>query len=62
MKAVGYNTCPMEGCFDSKRVKKLLDLPTGSEICMIIGCGKGLPQGIYGPRFRVASSELIVEK
>ncbi|WP_289030096.1 nitroreductase family protein [uncultured Algoriphagus sp.] len=61
MKAVGYDTCPMEG-FDSKRVKKLLDLPTGSEIGMIIGCGKGLPEGIYGPRFRVPSSELIVVK
>ncbi|TFV93334.1 nitroreductase family protein [Algoriphagus kandeliae] len=61
MKAVGYDTCPMEG-FDSKRVKKLLNLPAEAEISMIIGCGKGLPEGIYGPRFRVPSSELIVEK
>lgn len=58
MKAVGYDTCPMEG-FDSKRVKKLLDLSSGSEICMIIGCGKGLPEGIYGERFRVDSNLLI---
>ena len=61
MKAAGYDTCPMEG-FDSKRVKKLLNLPAGSEIAMIIGCGKGLPEGIYGERFRVPSSELIVVK
>lgn len=61
MKAVGYDTCPLEG-FDSKRTKKLLDLPEGSEICMIIGCGKGLPAGIYGERFRVPSVELIFEK
>ena len=61
MKAVGYDTCPMEG-FDSKRVKKLLDLPKGSEICMIIGCGKGLPEGIYGKRFRIPAQELILEK
>lgn len=61
MKAVGYDTCPMEG-FDSKRVKKLLDLPSEAEICMIIGCGKGLPEGVYGPRFRVPTSELIEEK
>lgn len=61
MKAVGYDTCPLEG-FDSKRVKKLLDLPEGSEICMIIGCGKGLPEGIYGKRFRIPSEELIIEK
>ena len=61
MKAVGYDTCPMEG-YDSKRVKKLLDLPREAEICMIIGCGKGLPEGIYGERFRVPSEELIFEK
>jgi nitroreductase len=58
MKAAGYDTCPMEG-FDSKRVKKLLNLPPASEICMIIGCGKGLPEGIYGERFRVPFSELV---
>lgn len=61
MKAVGYDTCPLEG-FDSKRVKKLLELPAGSEICMIIGCGKGLPEGIYGERFRIPVEELIFEK
>jgi nitroreductase len=61
MKAAGYDTCPMEG-FDSMRVKKHLKLPAGSEIAMIIGCGKGLPEGIYGERFRVPSSELIVVK
>lgn len=61
MKAVGYDTCPMEG-FDSKRVSKLLNLPTGAEICMIIGCGKGLPEGIYGERFRVPAQELITTR
>mgnify|MGYP005852706479 CR=1 FL=1 len=61
MKAAGYDTCPMEG-FDSKRTKKLLDLPAGAEICMIIGCGKGLPEGIYGERFRIPYEELIFEK
>jgi nitroreductase len=61
MKAVGFDTCPLEG-FDSKRVKKLLNLTEGSEICMIIGCGKGLSEGIYGERFRVPSEELIFEK
>lgn len=61
MKAIGYDTCPMEG-FDSKRMKKLLDLPAGAEICMIIGCGKGLAEGIYGERFRIPSDELIFEK
>jgi len=60
MKAVGYDTCPMEG-FDSKRVKKLLNLTSGSEICMIIGCGPGLPDGVYGERFRVETEKLIYE-
>lgn len=61
MKAVGYDTCPMEG-FDSKRVKKLLDLPPASEIAMIIGCGKGLPDGIYGERFRLPYEELVINR
>ncbi|RZS98545.1 nitroreductase family protein [Cecembia calidifontis] len=58
MKAEGYDTCPMEG-FDSLRVKKLLGLPSGAEINMIIGCGKGLPDGIYGERFRKPNEEVI---
>ena len=61
MQAEGYDTCPMEG-FDSKRVKKLLALPSGAEINMIIGCGKGLPQGIYGERFRVPNEEVIFKR
>lgn len=61
MKSKGYDTCPLEG-FDSKRVIKLLDLPASAEISMIIACGKGLPEGIYGERFRVPSEEVIFEK
>ena len=60
MKAEGYDTCPMEG-FDSKRVKKLLNLPKSAEINMIIGCGKAAPGGIYGPRFRVPMEDVVVE-
>lgn len=58
MKASGYDTCPMEG-YDSKRISKLLNLPKGTEICMIIGCGRGLPEGVYGKRFRLFNQELI---
>jgi nitroreductase len=61
MKAEGYDTCPMEG-FDSVRVKKLLDLPKAAEINMIIGCGKGLPEGTYGKRFRIPNEQVIFEK
>lgn len=60
MKAEGYDTCPMEG-FDSKRVKKLLDLPKSAEINMIIGCGKAAPAGVYGPRFRVPMEDVVIE-
>jgi nitroreductase len=61
MKAAGYDTCPMEG-FDSKGVKKLLQLPSGAEINMIISCGNALPEGIYGKRFRVPQNQVIFEK
>lgn len=56
--AEGYDTCPMEG-FDSLRVKKLLQLPRGAEISMIVAVGKGTDKGIYGPRFRVPFEEVI---
>ncbi len=56
--AEGYDTCPMEG-FDSKRIKKMLDLPSGAEINMVISVGKAKPEGIFGPRVRVENSEVI---
>ncbi|GAA4832448.1 nitroreductase family protein [Algivirga pacifica] len=61
MKAEGYDTCPMEG-FDSKRVKKVLGLPSAAEICMIIGCGKGAEGGVYSERFRIDNEEVIFTK
>ncbi|CAH0535240.1 Putative NAD(P)H nitroreductase MhqN [Vibrio stylophorae] len=58
MKDQGYDTCPMEG-FDSKRVKKLLGLAKQTEICMVIGCGEGVPEGTYAPRDRVPNQEVV---
>lgn len=52
MAAIGYDTCPMEG-HDSLRVKKILGLPSKSEINMVIGCGVREEHGVYGPRFRI---------
>lgn len=52
MAAIGYDTCPMEGS-DTLRIKKILSLPHGAEINMVIGCGLRDDSGIYGPRFRV---------
>ena len=53
MAAEGYDTCPMEGT-DTLRIKKILNLPSKSEINMVISCGIRKPEGIYGERFRIA--------
>lgn len=58
MVAEGHDTCPVEG-FDSVRVKKLLQLPRKAEINMVITCGKRMPEGIYGPRFRIPLGEVV---
>lgn len=47
-----YDTCAMEG-FDSKRVKRILNLPMGAEVNMIISCGIREEGGIWGDRMRV---------
>ncbi len=52
IRAQGFDTCPMEG-LDSKRVRQLLDLGSGAEICMGIAIGKRGQGGIYGPRLRL---------
>ncbi len=53
----GYDTCPMEG-FDSRRAKKILQLPGGAEINMIISCGIREADGIWGERMRVPFEEV----
>lgn len=57
MAAIGYDTCPMEGS-DTTRIKKVLDLPWGAEINMVIGCGVRDEKGVYGQRFRVPFEEV----
>jgi nitroreductase len=57
MAAIGYDTCPMEGS-DTLRVKKILNLPRGAEINMVIGCGIRDDKGIYGSRFRIPFEEV----
>ncbi len=57
MAAIGYDTCPMEGS-DTFLVKKLLNLPLGAEINMVIGCGIRAENGVYGDRFRVPFEEV----
>ena len=60
MAAINYDTCPMEG-FDSLMVKKILHLPSSSEINMIIGCGLREEQGVYGERFRIPFEEVYLK-
>ena len=60
MAAEGYDTCPMEGS-DTWRVKKLLNLPRGAEINMIVSCGIRKPEGVYGERFRIPFEEVYKE-
>jgi nitroreductase len=56
-----YDTCPLEG-FDSRRVKKLLNLPDGAEVNMIVSCGiRNGNKGIFGDRFRVPFDEVYRE-
>lgn len=61
MAAINYDTCPMEG-FDSLMVKKALDLPSSSEINMIIACGLREDNGVYGERFRIPFEEVYFKK
>jgi nitroreductase len=60
MAAIGYDTCPMEGS-DALRVKKILNLPRGTEINMVISCGIRDDKGIYGPRFIIPFEEVYFE-
>lgn len=60
MAARGYDTCPMEGS-DTWRVKRILKLPIGAEINMIIGCGIRSEKGVYGDRFRIPFDQVYHE-
>lgn len=57
MAANGYDTCPMEGV-DTYRIKRLLELPFGADINMVIACGIRKPAGVYGERFRIPFEEV----
>ena len=60
MASEGYDSCPMEGS-DTWRVKRILDLPYGAEINMIVSCGIRKPEGVYGERFRIPFEEVYKE-
>jgi len=60
VKSYGYDTCPMEGV-DSKRIKRLLNLPRQAEINMVISVGKGLDEGIWYPQKRYDYDVVVKE-
>ena len=60
MAAIGYDTCPMEGS-DTWKVKRILGLPFGAEINMIVSCGIRTEKGVYGERFRIPFEEVYKE-
>lgn len=54
----GYDTCPLEG-LDSRRLKRLLGLPRGAGINMVISCGvRDGNKGIWGERCRLPFDEV----
>lgn len=55
-----YDTCPMEG-FDSRLVKRILKLPMGAEINMVISCGIREDKGVWGDRMRIPFNEVYKE-
>jgi nitroreductase len=59
-RAAGYHSCPMEG-FDQVRVKKLLGLPRGASVSMVISAGRSANSGVYAPRIR-GSKDLFIHK
>jgi len=57
MASEGYDTCPMEG-LDGRMVKRILKLPRGAEINMIVSCGIRDEGGVWGDRTRVPFEEV----
>ncbi|WP_197272143.1 nitroreductase family protein [Neisseria sp. 83E34] len=61
MAEQGYDTCPLEG-LDSRMVKRILKLPRGAEINMIVACGiRKEGKGIWGERFRLPFEDIYRE-
>lgn len=58
--AEGYDSVPMEG-LDSVRLKFFLKLPKTASICMAVAVGKGLAEGVRGPRVRLGYDEVVFD-
>lgn len=58
--ARGIDSCPMEG-FSARRVRRVLGLPRGHVIPIVIALGRRRPDARIEPRWRRALSEAVVE-
>lgn len=58
--AEGYDSVPMEG-LDSVRLRQFLKLPKSAGICMAVAVGKGMAEGIRGPRLRLGYDEVVFD-
>lgn len=58
LSAEGLASLPMEG-FDAHRVRRVLGLPCGAAICMVVGLGHATAAGIFGERFRVPRDSVV---
>lgn len=57
-RALGYDSCPMEG-YDSSRIKKSLNLSQDAFPVMVISIGKRAPSGVYGKQIRFPRDQFI---
>ncbi|WP_395833685.1 nitroreductase family protein [Archangium violaceum] len=57
--ARGFDTCPMEG-FDALKVGRLLGLPRGSVISLVIAIGHRRADALVEPRLRRPFDEAVV--
>ena len=60
LTAQGLSSCMMEG-IDEIRIKKLLKLPWGLRVTMVIAVGYEGEKGTWGPAFRIPK-ELVIHK
>ncbi len=56
--AHGFDTCPMEG-YDGRRVRRLLRLPRGAHVVMVISVGRRKDGVPLQPRFRRARGLVV---
>lgn len=56
-----YDTCPLGG-FDAHRISRLLDLPRGAEVSLVVSCGIRSEGGVWGDRFRLPFDEVYHQR